>query len=281
MSVGKQQGAQGMRILLPFCQTGHKTMRRAMQRRRTKPAHLQASQFQHPVSVKSECRPLKGERRSYEGKHWSLKGKCWPLKCKRWPLCRPLLIKKILRPIVVKRIERPVDVDSVKDPISVRKIKKPVAVSRIRNPVKIFPLNQTEDRVTAYGSNSTVPIRTDAEGRLVIAEEIHVSPVQFTEVVFTGAVSTDEIRALPSQNVSLQTNLSYALANRSANAILIHLEISPNDTDYTVDTESTVEGFAMKVITPLRFLKFNRISFRSLEAGQSATLDVYYQAQSG
>jgi hypothetical protein len=135
--------------------------------------------------------------------------------------------------------------------------------------------------VTVFGSNSTVPIRTDAQGRLVIAGEIHISPVQFTEVMFTGAVSTDEFRALPSQNVSLQTNLSYALVNRSANAILIHLEISPNDTDYTVDTESTVEGFSMKVITPLRFLKFNRISFRSLEAGQSATLDVYYQAQSG
>ena len=256
MSVGKQWEVRGMRILLPSCQTGHKTMRRTMQHRRTSSAHLQASKFQHPVSMKSECRPLKSE-------------------------CRPLLVKKILRPIVVKRIERPVDVHSVKDPISVRKIKKPITVSRIREPVKIFPLNQTEDRVTVFGSNSTVPIRTDAEGRLVIAGEIHVSPVQFTEVVFTGAVSTDEFRALPSQNVSLQTNLSYALVNRSANAVFIHLEISPNDTDYTVDTESTVEGFSMKVITPLKFLKFNRISFRSLEAGQSATLDVYYQAQSG
>ncbi|MHB1681452.1 MAG: DUF6385 domain-containing protein [Bacilli bacterium] len=263
MSVGKQPGAQGMRILLPSCQTGHKTMRSTMQHRRTSSPHLQASKFQHPVSMKSECRTLKSEFR--------------PLKSE----CRTLLVKKVLRPIVVKRIERPVDVDSVKDPISVRKIKKPITVSRIREPVKIFPLNQTADRVTVFGSNSTVPIRTDAQGRLVIAGEIHVSPVQFTEVVFTDTVSTDEFRALPSQNVSLQTNLSYALVNRSANTILIHLEISPNDTDYIVDTESTVERFSMKVITPLRFLKFNRISFRSLEAGQSATLDVYYQAQSG
>ena len=280
-----------MRILLPSCHVGRKTMRRAVRNRRTRHVHLQARKFQHPVSEKSECWPLegkcwplKGERRPLEGKRWPLESKCWSLKNKRWPLesdCQPLLVKKVLRPIVVKRIERPVDVDSVRDPISVRKIRKPVAVSRIMNPVKMFPLNQTEDRVTVFGSNSTVPIRTDEEGRLVIAGEIHVSPVQFTEAVFIGIVSTDEFRALPSQNASLQTNLSYAIVNRSANAILIHLEISPNDIDYTVDTESTVEGFSMKVITPLRFLKFNRISVRSLEAAQSAAVDVYYQAQSG
>ena len=273
-----------MRILLPSCHVGRETLRRAVQNRRTRPAHLQVGKFPHPVAAQSKRWSLESERRLLEGKRWPLKSECRPLKSKRWPLeseCHPLLVKKILRPIVIKRIERSVDVDSVKDPISVRRIKKPVAVSRIRNPVKIFPLNQSEDRVTAFGSNATVPIRTDAEGRLVIAGEIHVSPVQFTEAVFIGTVSTDEFTALPSQNASLQTNLSYALVNRSANAVLIHLEISPNDTDYTVDTESTVEGFSMQVVTPLRFLKFNRISVRSLQTAQSAAVDVYYQAQSG
>lgn len=238
-----------MRILLPSCQIDQGATRKMVQNRRAKPMNLRTQKGQCAVSTKSECRPV--------------------------------MIKKILCPIVVKRIERPVDVDSVRKPICVRKIKKPVTVNTIIQPVKIFPLNQIEDRVTVYGSNSTVPIETDAQGRLVMSGEIHVSPVQFTEAVFTGNVSTDAFQALPSQDASIQTDLSYAIVNRSANAVLIQLEISPNDTDYTVDTESAVDGLSMKALTPLRFLKFSRISFRSLEIGQSATFDVYYQAQSG
>lgn len=172
-------------------------------------------------------------------------------------------VKRILRPIVVRRVECP------------------VTVRRVEEPVRTQPMSQFQDRITVFGSNPVAPIRTDSQGRVEIGGQIQVSPVRFTEAVFPGVVSADAWRHLPSQEVSLQTTLSYAIINRSGCGVDIHLEISPNDRQYTVDTRVKLDANAMEVVTPLRFLKFCRISYRSQIVGESALFDVYYQAQSG
>ena len=201
-----------------------------------------------------------------------------PKPCKK---ARPVTVKKVLCPVKVRGVQTPVTVRRILHSVSVRSIRQPVDVNRIFQPVPIRPLHRNVDNITIYGSNSSVPVQTDALGRIVFSGQVQISPVLYTEKSTLGLQSQDQLQSLPAQDISVQTNLSYAIVNKSDNQVIICLEISPNDRDYTVDSEIVVAGFATQAMTPLRFLRYVRISYRSFETGHSATFDIYYQAQSG
>ncbi|WP_181362928.1 DUF6385 domain-containing protein [Sulfoacidibacillus thermotolerans] len=154
-------------------------------------------------------------------------------------------------------------------------------IKAIEEPISIRPLQQNIDRITIYGSNSTTPIQTNEIGRIVLSGEVTASPIVYTEKTFIGLYSQNQIQSLPAQDISVQTNLSYAIVNRSENPVTIFLEISPNDKDYAPDSEVTVSGFTTQALTPMRFLRYAKISFQSAKTDQSAIFDIYYQAQSG
>ena len=193
----------------------------------------------------------------------------------------PVSVSRIENPIAVEGIASPVVVDSVRQPISVSGINTPVVVESIAEAVSIRPLEHDTDNITVYGSNPSVPVKTDDLGRIVFSGQLQVSPVAYTGTSYTGLHSQDQLQSLPSQDVSIQTNLSYAIINRSPNQVAIYLEISPNDQDYTIDSQAVVPGLTTQAMTPLRFLRYAKISYRSYETGLPADFDVYYQAQSG
>ncbi len=202
-----------------------------------------------------------------------------PLVVKR--LLAPLYIEKIRRPVIVKKICTPIYIKRIKRPITISAIQSPVMIKGIESQISIRPLNQKLDKVTVYGSNPTAPVHTDDDGRIVLSGEIHVSPIVYTEKTFMSLDSQDQVQSIPAQNVSRQTNLSYAIVNRSENPVNIFLEISPNDIDYVLDSEITVSGLTTQALTPLRFLRYAKISYQSAKCDHPAVFDVYYQAQSG
>lgn len=196
-------------------------------------------------------------------------------------ILRPVCVEKIRHPVTVSRVLRPVAVSRIHTPVTVNTITQPVTVKAIENPVTIHPLRQDIDSVTIYGSNQELPLKTDALGRIVLSGQVQISPVVYTENTFTDLESQDQIQSLPAQDVSIQTNLSYAIVNKSQNQVVISLEISPNNEDYTLDTQITVPEFSTHAITPLRFLRYMKISYQSAVSGEPALFDIYYQAQSG
>ncbi|WP_374992191.1 DUF6385 domain-containing protein [Paenibacillus sp. LHD-38] len=86
---------------------------------------------------------------------------------------------------------------------------------------------------------------------------------------------------LPSQNTSLSTNIMYMIQNHSDNATLeIQVEVSPDNKNYFVDTKGIkIKPKQNYVTTPLRFAKFTRVGFRTLEPGTTASVNVNYQTQ--
>ncbi|MFC4767281.1 DUF6385 domain-containing protein [Effusibacillus consociatus] len=103
----------------------------------------------------------------------------------------------------------------------------------------------------------------------------------FTELKFKGLIAGDEFQSIPSQNTSLKTTVTYMVANRSKNTkIEAQIEISPNNSDFFLDTfPITIEPGKNHVFVPLRFSKFTRVSFRSIEKGNTAKIDIFFQAQ--
>ncbi|WP_235240325.1 DUF6385 domain-containing protein [Paenibacillus alkaliterrae] len=108
-----------------------------------------------------------------------------------------------------------------------------------------------------------------------------VRTIHFVEKIFKGVTVGDHFMFLPSQNTSLSTNIMYMIQNRSDDAVLeIQVEVSPDDKNYFVDTKGIkINPKQNYVTTPLRFAKFTRVGFRTLEPGTTASVDVNYQTQ--
>ncbi|UOF88805.1 DUF6385 domain-containing protein [Fodinisporobacter ferrooxydans] len=229
---------------------------------------------QETASGKSRCRKESNRESNKESNKE-------PNKRKKTPSILAVFLAPSPHTGTLRSISKPVTVKKIEQPITVKKIEQQVKVKKIEQQVDIRPLNPSEDGITIFGSNPELPVMTDDEGRLIFSGEVKFPPVTFTQNVFTGLLSEDLPQLLPSQDVSIQTTFSYAIINRSPNPVLVQLEISPNDTDYTVDSEMTIDGQTMKILTPLRFLKYSRIAYLSAESGKHASFDVYYQAQSG
>ncbi len=193
----------------------------------------------------------------------------------------PVIVEQVKQPIIIKAIETPSVIQNVIKPLKVSGIQSPVVVQRIEDSLSMNPLSQSVDKITIYGSNSSAPVQTDDFGRIIFSGQVQVAPVMYTEKSFTRLQSQDQIQSLPSQDVSIQTNLSYAVVNQSAEPVIIYLEISPNDVDYMTDSSTVVSAFSTQSITPLRFLRYAKISYQSAKTDHSVIFDIYYQAQSG
>lgn len=102
---------------------------------------------------------------------------------------------------------------------------------------------------------------------------------KFCQVVYRNVETTNEFTALPSQEMSNRSLFSYAIVNRGSKGAVVQLEIGPNDSDYLVDMESEINGGSMDIIVPSKFMRFVRVSVRSLDPGLPTKLTVYYQAQ--
>jgi hypothetical protein len=193
----------------------------------------------------------------------------------------PIKVTSVGKAITVTRIKRPVQVRAIQKPVQIRGVTRPITVGEIIQPIPLQPLKPAQDGVTIYGSNPLFPVQTDSQGRLVFTGQIQVSPLTYTEQTFANVPFEDSREALPTQEVSLQTNLSYAIVNQSDVAVTIFLEISPNGINFLEDTHIVVSGHTLQAITPLRFLRFARITYQSYTPDTSGVMDVYYQAQSG
>lgn len=193
----------------------------------------------------------------------------------------PVTVQEVVEPISVGTVETPVRVQGIATPTEVSKIDSPVVVQNVQEPVTIRPLSQNADKVTIYGSNTEIPVETDSEGRIIISGQLQVSPVVYSELSFFDLHSSDELQSLPPQDRSIQTTLSYAVVNQSESPATIFLEISPNNIDFSLDSELIAREFSTEVVTPLRYLRYIRLSYKSAIPGQHASFDVYFQAQSG
>ena len=101
----------------------------------------------------------------------------------------------------------------------------------------------------------------------------------FSEQQFLGLQVPVQGITLPVQNTSLTTILSYAILNHGPSPILAKLEISPNALQYTSDQEYTVPAGKMKVVNPMNFLKWTRLTLISQPGSGTSTADVYFQSQ--
>jgi hypothetical protein len=103
---------------------------------------------------------------------------------------------------------------------------------------------------------------------------------RFVEQVQLNALTGNEWRPSFLIDSSLLNLYSYAVVNRGTHAGEIMIEISPNGSDFMKDNQTVVQPGATQTITSLRYLKYTRLSFKSLHLDQPALLDIYFQAQS-
>ncbi|WP_152391668.1 DUF6385 domain-containing protein [Paenibacillus guangzhouensis] len=101
----------------------------------------------------------------------------------------------------------------------------------------------------------------------------------FSEQQFLGLQVTANGVTLPVQNTSLTTLLSYAIMNHGPNPILAVLEVSPNAIQFAIDQKYTVPTGSMKVINPMHFLKWTRLTLTTESGGSASSADVYFQSQ--
>lgn len=105
------------------------------------------------------------------------------------------------------------------------------------------------------------------------------SATLFTEQLYAGIPAHDEWEPVPVQDTSLKSVYSYAIINRGSNAAEVKIEISPNEINFISDLQESVAPSSTKVIIPIRFMKYTRVSVKSQETGQPTSVDVYFQAQ--
>lgn len=118
--------------------------------------------------------------------------------------------------------------------------------------------------------------------QLEINDGIDLNLLTFTEKKFEGLTAGNTFQSAPAQDTSLKTNVMYMIVNRSADtAVEARILISPNNTEFFVDTLPVrIAAGNNRVLIPLRFAKFTRVSFRALEPGKTAKIDLFFQAQS-
>lgn len=110
---------------------------------------------------------------------------------------------------------------------------------------------------------------------------IRVAAVCFVETQYKNLLAANEFHSAPVQNTSLSQSNMYMISNRSSSATIeAQIEISPNNVDYSVDTATIiVKPMQNYTVIPLRFAKYTRISYRTIEQGEFAFIDLFYQSQ--
>ncbi|WP_051688276.1 DUF6385 domain-containing protein [Desulfofalx alkaliphila] len=150
-------------------------------------------------------------------------------------------------------------------------------------------LSEARDSILIYGfdGNENVAIKTDEEGRLEIAgisEPITaITTPNFNEEVYTEVVTADDFTGLEYEDTATQTVYSYFVYNSGDNDAEVRLDVSANGADniYFIDVEPRVIASGeTDVFVPNTFLRYTRLSYRSANADEDTTLDIYFQTQS-
>lgn len=140
------------------------------------------------------------------------------------------------------------------------------------------------EKVQIFGTDgkNIIPILTDAEGRLKISADIIVVPISYKEIAIKNIPTTNDFQYTHSYDVSKNMNTSFIIFNHSLiNSVTIQLQDSPDNNGYQLDLpEMIVEPKSFKIFTPTRFIRYQRIAYRSTNLNNSAEIDIFYQAQS-
>lgn len=133
-------------------------------------------------------------------------------------------------------------------------------------------LTPARDGVMVYGSSGN-PISSAPDGSLFV----QIAGRKFLEYVeFASANSTPQ--ASLARDVSGCSVYSFAVYNTGTATVYINLEVSPEGTVWSIDTQGqNVAPGELKVLTPNRFLRFNRLVY---QANSPTPLTIWFQGQS-
>lgn len=134
------------------------------------------------------------------------------------------------------------------------------------------------DFVQIFGTDgkTILPVLTDSKGRLI------TSPfVSFIEIVIKNIKTANDFNFTQPFDISQLTTTSFIVINQSSlNSATIQLQDSPNNIIYETDPpEFVIEPKSFKVLTPTRFIRFQRIAYRSTKNNKPAKIDIFFQAQ--
>ncbi len=140
------------------------------------------------------------------------------------------------------------------------------------------------EKVQIFGTDGKhiIPILTDSKGRLIISGEFVVTPFLFKEVIINNLTTANLFQYASSFDVAKNIATSFIVRNRSTvNKVTVQLQDSPDNIHFQIDLpEMEIEPKGFRILTPTRFVRYLRIAYRSTQLNHSATIDVYYQAQS-
>ncbi|CAM3457161.1 DUF6385 domain-containing protein [Hydrogenibacillus schlegelii] len=122
------------------------------------------------------------------------------------------------------------------------------------------------------------PVRRVRQVKIIVCMPSR-APV-FTEAVYRNVRVRGQPMALPRQNTARLQRYSYAVVNAGPAEVEVRLEVSPDGVHYAPDASMRVESGKTGVIVPNRYLRYTRPTLRTVEAGATATVDVFFQAQS-
>ena len=135
-------------------------------------------------------------------------------------------------------------------------------------------LAYTQDTVRIYGSE-TNPLAT-TDGYLNILQRSRYMASE-TSADVTSSVTT--YSGLLASDVSVMSNVSFAIHNKGANQVSVRIDVSPDNTLWITDTAATtLEGNEATVFVPRYFLKYARVAYASLTDATAITFDAWYQA---
>ena len=174
-----------------------------------------------------------------------------------------------------------------------------------------FNTNPDDLRTLIFGSDGTVsrPVAVDSDGRLLIGgvtltattiaggtldavlgatitagtldSVTSISQKSFIEIIDEGVVTGDTFTPLAAVTTAVLGVYSYFIFNSGPNEADAQVEISADGNNWYVDvtTASPIGSGSVDVLVPKRFLKYTRLAYRSTNAGQSTTLNIYFNAQ--
>jgi len=175
--------------------------------------------------------------------------------------------------------------------LKISTIKDPVTIEA--NNLEIRQLSPAQDGISIYGhdGHQNQILATDSQGYLLVKvvnddlvknlnQTISLSNHQFIETEYLNLITYDNYTSIPAVNISQQADYSFFVVNRGENRAQICLEISPDNKIFHTDLEPfALDNQRTTVISALHFLKYTRLSYRSLEPELPTMIDIYFQAQ--
>ena len=140
-------------------------------------------------------------------------------------------------------------------------------------------LSAVESATIAGGTLDAVLGATITAGTLDSVTSI--SQKSFIEIIDEGVVTGDTFTPLAAVTTAVLGVYSYFIFNSGPNEADAQVEISADGNNWYVDvtTASPIGSGSVDVLVPKRFLKYTRLAYRSTNAGQSTTLNIYFNAQ--